>query len=130
MSFLRSASLAAGPRAALAASRGAASSARTFTSSVIRSSEKDPQLGDYPDMPWKSYQTRKWDKSWWDGQDKRNFGETVSVAGHAVPNVSIVARPDLWLSPGNIVRAMYLSAMSWELGRLSISTAAQSFVAT
>lgn len=39
---------------------------------------KDPQLGDYPEVPFKSYQLRKHDKNWWDPQEKRNFGEPVS----------------------------------------------------
>lgn len=40
---------------------------------------KDPQLGDYPDLPPVSLQNRKWSPRWWDQQDKRNFGETVSA---------------------------------------------------
>lgn len=52
--------------------------ARTFaSSSTIRS--KDPQLGDYPDIPPVSRQRRKFDKNYWDPQEKANFGETVSV---------------------------------------------------
>jgi hypothetical protein len=42
---------------------------------------KDPQLGDYPDLPYQSLQRRRYDPSWWDPQEKRNFGETVSGAG-------------------------------------------------
>lgn len=52
---------------------------RTFatSSSRLAEHEKDPQLGDYPDVPMKSFQLRKHDKSWFDTQEKRNFGETV-----------------------------------------------------
>lgn len=38
----------------------------------------DPQLGDYPELPFASLQRRRYDPSWWDAQEKRNFGETVS----------------------------------------------------
>ncbi|KAK0532810.1 hypothetical protein OC834_002458 [Tilletia horrida] len=38
---------------------------------------KDPQLGDYPDLPPISLQRRRWSPNWWDGQEKRNFGETL-----------------------------------------------------
>ncbi|KAL9934998.1 hypothetical protein V8E36_006074 [Tilletia maclaganii] len=38
---------------------------------------KDPQLGDYPDLPPISLQRRRWNPNWWDGQEKRNFGETL-----------------------------------------------------
>ncbi|PWN18186.1 hypothetical protein BCV69DRAFT_263561, partial [Microstroma glucosiphilum] len=59
-----------------ASGRTVALSPRGFaTSSSSRAEEKDPQLGDYPDVPAKSYQSRRYDKSWWDPQEKRNFGE-------------------------------------------------------
>ena len=38
--------------------------------------EKDPQLGDYPQLPDISRQTRS-PTGWWDIQNRRNFGETV-----------------------------------------------------
>lgn len=38
--------------------------------------EKDPQLGDYPQLPFVSRQLRP-AKGWWDEQQRRNFGETV-----------------------------------------------------
>lgn len=41
---------------------------------------KDPQLGDYPDLPFVSLQQRKYSPKWWDTQEKRNFGETVSAS--------------------------------------------------
>ena len=37
---------------------------------------KDPQIGDYPNLPRNSTQARG-PYGWWDPQDKRNFGETV-----------------------------------------------------
>lgn len=39
---------------------------------------EDPQIGDYPNLPRYSTQTRG-PYGWWDPQDKRNFGETVST---------------------------------------------------
>ena len=41
--------------------------------------DKDPQLGDYPELPFENLQRRKYDPGWWDPQEKRNFGETVSL---------------------------------------------------
>jgi len=38
--------------------------------------EKDPQLGDYPQLPWVSNQLRP-PKGWWDNQMRRNYGEVV-----------------------------------------------------
>ncbi|TDL25800.1 hypothetical protein BD410DRAFT_784825 [Rickenella mellea] len=38
------------------------------------SNEKDPQLGDYPDLPYVSKQLRP-PSGWWDPQMRRNFGE-------------------------------------------------------
>lgn len=35
-------------------------------------------LGDYPNLPDISYQRRQ-HKGWWDPQERRNFGEPVSV---------------------------------------------------
>ena len=75
---------------ALRAPRALAASVPSSSTSVLRSSsallhtsraalsEKDPQLGDFPDVPYQSRQLRKWSPTWWDGQDKMNFGETVS----------------------------------------------------
>ncbi|KAF8575243.1 hypothetical protein K439DRAFT_1623764 [Ramaria rubella] len=37
-------------------------------------SEKDPQLGDYPQLPFESTQLRP-AKGWWDLQMRRNYGE-------------------------------------------------------
>lgn len=56
--------------------------ARLHTSSILRAevSEKDPQLGDYPQLPFVNLQNRRYDPRWWDPQEKRNFGETVSFA--------------------------------------------------
>lgn len=77
-------------RIVLSTSRQAASllsPARLHTSSILRAevSDKDPQLGDYPQLPFVSLQRRKYDPRWWDPQEKRNFGEEVS----AIPHLSI-----------------------------------------
>ena len=58
------------------------SAVRSFTTTrtalAQSSAEKDPQLGDYPQLPYVSLQSRKWSPKWWDPQEKRNYGETVS----------------------------------------------------
>jgi len=46
--------------------------------SVSATQEKDPQLGDYPELPWQSSQTLP-PRGWWDQQMRRNFGDPVSV---------------------------------------------------
>jgi hypothetical protein len=56
-------------------------SACLHTSAILRAevSNKDPQLGDYPELPFVNLQERKYDPRWWDPQEKRNFGEVVSI---------------------------------------------------
>ncbi len=49
--------------------------------------EKDPQLGDYPDLPYE-HKMRRNPRGWDDPQMRRNFGELVSLAFHVVLNVS------------------------------------------
>lgn len=44
---------------------------------VVPGSKVDPQLGDYPAMPFENQQFRPFSRNWWDTQDRRNFGETV-----------------------------------------------------
>ena len=39
--------------------------------------EKDPQLGDYPQLPYVTTQLRP-ARGWWDVQMRRNYGEVVS----------------------------------------------------
>lgn len=82
MLLLRSVALKRAAALASVASSSSSSTAptclRTFASSSARQS-MDPQLGEYPDIPIKSYQLRKHDKTWFDPQEKRNFGETVSL---------------------------------------------------
>ncbi|KAL1926412.1 hypothetical protein VTP01DRAFT_5741 [Rhizomucor pusillus] len=51
---------------------------------------KDPQIGDYPNLPRWSAQERG-PYGWWDPQDKRNFGETV----HEEDELMGVWAPDL-----------------------------------
>ncbi|SAM01316.1 hypothetical protein [Absidia glauca] len=51
---------------------------------------QDPQIGDYPNLPRWSHQSRG-PFGWWDPQDKRNFGETV----HEEDEVMGVWAPDL-----------------------------------
>jgi len=44
-----------------------------------RAQEADPQLADYPRLPWVSRQ-RLPPKGWWDPQMRRNFGDTVCAS--------------------------------------------------
>ena len=46
--------------------------------STSAAQEKDPQLGDYPELPWQSSQTLP-PRGWWDQQMRRNFGDPVSA---------------------------------------------------
>lgn len=51
------------------------------SSNILRAEvvDKDPQLGDYPQFEPRSTQSRRDDPRYWDRQEKRNFGETVSA---------------------------------------------------
>jgi NADH dehydrogenase (ubiquinone) 1 beta subcomplex subunit 8 len=61
-----------------AAQRLSQSAARTYATPVpFLREEKDPQLGDYPDLPYESKQRRN-ARGWDDPQMRRNFGEPVS----------------------------------------------------
>jgi hypothetical protein len=52
---------------------------RTYATPVeFKQPEHDPQLGDYPQLPAISNQRRP-PKGWWDNQERKNFGETVSL---------------------------------------------------
>ena len=74
MSVLRTA--VAGASRSSAALRTASAPLRHFSTSKVHL--KDPQLGDYPELPFVSRQQRKYSPKWWDPQEKSNFGETVS----------------------------------------------------
>lgn len=61
--------------------------ARSLHSTSIMRAEvvdKDPQLGDYPQFEPRSTQSRRDDPRYWDRQEKRNFGETVSCEERVV----------------------------------------------
>ena len=52
---------------------------RTYATPVpSRPKEKDPQLGDYPQLPDVSRQLLP-PTGWWDNQMRRNFGDVVRV---------------------------------------------------
>lgn len=76
MSLLRQA--AAGASRSSAVLRTASAPVQRHFSTSRVAASKDPQLGDYPDLPFVSQQQRKYSPKWWDPQEKRNFGETVS----------------------------------------------------
>jgi hypothetical protein len=71
---------------ALSRTRAAARLLRSSPSSVAtpavlrsyasQAQEADPQLADYPRLPWVSRQALP-PKGWWDPQMRRNFGDTV-----------------------------------------------------
>lgn len=75
---------AATPRTPVPVWRSLATS-RLHTSARCSEQEKDPQLGDYPQFPPVSQQHRRYDPRWWDKQEKRNFGETVSAKSVQLP---------------------------------------------
>lgn len=83
MSLFRTAAQRAVSSSRSAAFPAASPAVRAFASSSRVRSTVDPQLGDYPDVPAVSRQRRKYDKKYWDPQEKANFGETVRgvVAG-------------------------------------------------
>ena len=64
--------------ARLTAQRPALMAASIRSQSTLDTGEviEDPQIGDYPNLPRWSAQSRG-PFGWWDPQDKRNFGEAV-----------------------------------------------------
>ncbi|PWN50212.1 hypothetical protein IE53DRAFT_387516 [Violaceomyces palustris] len=113
MSLLRSSLSSARP---ITASLALASSSSTSYSSALRtfhssrltskSDTKDPQLGDYPDLPFVSFQTRKYSPKWWDTQEKRNFGEIP----HEQDDVLSVWAPDVHATPASSALRQFLLA--------------------
>ncbi|KAI3480074.1 hypothetical protein L1887_57851 [Cichorium endivia] len=68
---------------------------------------KDPQLGDYPDLPFVSLQQRKYSPKWWDTQEKRNFGETL----HEQDDVLSVWAPDVHAVPASSALRQFIVAI-------------------
>jgi NADH dehydrogenase (ubiquinone) 1 beta subcomplex subunit 8 len=104
--------------------------ARLHISSILRAevSDKDPQLGEYPQLPFVSLQRRKYDPRWWDPQEKRNFGEEVSeiiifpfeltsilklilLQLHEQDDVLGVWAPDVFEKPASSALRQFLIAM-------------------
>ena len=52
------------------------------------STQKDPQLGDYPALPDVSRATLP-PTGWWDNQMRRNFGDTVSLSPLPSPHLML-----------------------------------------
>ncbi|KAE8222085.1 hypothetical protein CF319_g4660 [Tilletia indica] len=73
------------------------SASSTSSSSSNNGINKDPQLGDYPDLPLVSLQHRRWSPNWWDPQEKRNFGETL----HEQHDAMSVWAPDAHALPAS-----------------------------
>ena len=69
---------------------------RTYATPVeFKQPPKDPQLGDYPQIPPISVQRRP-AKGWWNQQERRNFGEVVpeqyEVLSMWAPDVFTISR--------------------------------------
>lgn len=82
-SLLRPSAYSSAPITAVA-STSSPSTSRTFLSATVprraqNAGDKDPQLGGYPDVIPRNRQLRRYDKNWFDPQEKRNFGEPVGV---------------------------------------------------
>ncbi|SPO29486.1 uncharacterized protein UTRI_04779_B [Ustilago trichophora] len=105
MSLLRHAVAGASRSTAVLRSTSAAPLRHLSTSSVAQS--KDPQLGDYPDLPFISNQQRKYSPKWWDTQEKRNFGETP----HEQDDVLSVWAPDVHAVPASSALRQFLVAI-------------------
>lgn len=58
----------------------ATSSGNLPKGTVVPGNQVDPQLGDYPSMPYDNQQFRPYSRQWWDTQDRRNYGETVRMS--------------------------------------------------
>lgn len=100
--------------------------ARLHTSSILRAevSEKDPQLGDYPQLPFVNLQNRRYDPRWWDPQEKRNFGETVSILLHLFHSPTY--RSSLSLTPQKLLTNSCMNKMmSLAFGRLMYTISLQ-----
>lgn len=98
MSLLRQA--VAGASRSSAVLRASSAPLRQLSTSTVRAAaqqSKDPQLGDYPDLPFISQQQRKYSPRWWDPQEKHNFGETP----HEQADVLSVWAPDVHAVPAS-----------------------------
>ncbi|UZJ52549.1 hypothetical protein CBS101457_001869 [Exobasidium rhododendri] len=78
--------------------------------------EQDPQLGDYPQLPYKSLQRRKYDPRWWDPQEKKNFGETL----HEQDDILGVWAPDVFPISGATALKQFLVAVGVACGFASL----------
>ncbi|KIK93610.1 hypothetical protein PAXRUDRAFT_504247 [Paxillus rubicundulus Ve08.2h10] len=82
---------------------------RTASTSVTQ--EKDPQLGDYPELPWLSNQTLP-PRGWWDPQMRRNFGDPV----HENEEVLSMWGPDISAVPPQTALFQFTLAASAFVG--------------
>ncbi|CAO1613035.1 unnamed protein product [Jaminaea pallidilutea] len=114
-SLLRPSAYSSAPITAVA-STSSPSTSRTFLSATVprraqNAGEKDPQLGDYPDVIPRNRQLRRYDKNWFDPQEKRNFGEPL----HEQDDILAVMTPDLHagVNPGMAARHLGLAMLSF-----------------
>ncbi|CCU98782.1 unnamed protein product [Malassezia sympodialis ATCC 42132] len=74
--------------------------------SVVPGNQVDPQLGEYPAMPYENQQFRPYSRQWWDTQDRRNYGETL----HEEDDVLNMWSPDAYKVPGPLALRHFLTA--------------------
>ncbi|KAJ1023148.1 hypothetical protein NDA16_003301 [Ustilago loliicola] len=107
MSLLRTAVAGASRAALRTTSPAPLRQLSTSTINAAAQQSKDPQLGDYPDLPFVSQQQRKYSPKWWDPQEKRNFGETP----HEQDDVLSVWAPDVHAVPASSALRQFLVAI-------------------
>ncbi|WFD27164.1 hypothetical protein MNAN1_002160 [Malassezia nana] len=73
---------------------------------VVPGGQVDPQLGDYPAMPYENQQFRPYSRKWWDTQDRRNYGETL----HEEDDILNMWSPDAYKVPGPLALRHFLTA--------------------
>ncbi|SNX85777.1 uncharacterized protein MEPE_04486 [Melanopsichium pennsylvanicum] len=110
MSLLRHAVAGASRSSAVLRTTSAFAPSRHISTSTVNAAaqqSEDPQLGDYPNLPFISQQSRKYSPKWWDPQEKRNFGETP----HEQDDVLSVWAPDVHAVPASSALRQFLVAI-------------------
>ena len=89
---------------------------------VVPGDKVDPQLGDYPAMPFQNQQFRPYSRHWWDTQDRRQYGETL----HEQDDVLNMWSPDAYKTPGPLALRHFLMAVA-AIGAFSLLVYKNSF---
>lgn len=74
-----------------------------------KTSDEEAMIGDYPNLPFVSYQHRP-QKGWWDNWERRNFGETLPEEEDAL-SVWAPDIPQANIDPGMAVRHLGIMAI-------------------